>query len=126
MLGMGLEETIEHLIAMRKDTRFARPDRAAIEQNLPSGILSDSQAVGIWNMLLQSDDPSEVCRWYRTYRDSPHCTVPKQHLRAMRDTMITAMRESNRSDSKPRKEKKKNTHYPDYLNTWHSPERQSA
>lgn len=70
-------------------------------------------------MMLQADDPSEVCRWYRTYRDSDHCAVPREKLRAMRDTMITAMREENRKDKSPRKEKKKGVHYMDYENTWH-------
>lgn len=96
---------------MRKDTRFARPDRAEIESKLPPGTLADSQALAIWNMMLQSDDPSEVARWYRSYRDSDHCTVPRQQLRSMRDTMITSMREANRNDKHPRKEKKAGTHY---------------
>jgi len=103
---------------MRKDTRFARPERAEIESRLPAGTLADQQAVGIWNMVLQSDDPSEVSRWYRTYRDSPHCAVPREKLRAMRDTMITAMREENRKDSKPRKEKKKGIHYSALPDGW--------
>jgi hypothetical protein len=96
---------------MRKDTRFARPDRLEIESKLPPGTLSDSQALGIWNLCLQADDPSEVAHWYRSYRDSPHCTVPRQKIRNMRDTMVTAMRESNRNDPNPRKEKKAGTHY---------------
>jgi hypothetical protein len=96
---------------MRKDTRFARSDRSDIEAKLPPGTLGDSQAMGVWNMMLQADDPSEVCRWYRNYRDSPHCTVPRQNLRAMRDTMITDMREANRRDDNPRKEKKGGIHY---------------
>jgi hypothetical protein len=109
---------------MRKDTRFARPERAEIESKLPPGTLLDPQAVGVWNMMLQSDDPSEVSRWYRTYRDSEHCTVPKQNLRAMRDTMITAMREANRQDPNPRKEKKAGTHYQKHVDT--TPQRHSA
>ena len=96
---------------MRKDTRFARPNRSEIESKLPPGTLSDAQTMGVWNMMLQSDDPSEVCRWYRTYRDSDHCTTPRQHLRSMRDTMIASMREANRKDSNPRKEKKAGVHY---------------
>ena len=96
---------------MRKDTRFARPDRVDLESRLPPGTLSDTQALGIWDMILRGDDPSEVSHTYRMYRDSPSCTVPKPILRAMRDTMITAMRESNRQDSSPRKEKKRGVHY---------------
>jgi hypothetical protein len=110
---------------MRKDTRFARPDRTEIESRLPPGTLSDAQALGIWNLCLQADDPSEVAHWYRSYRDSNHCSVPRQKLRAMRDTMITAMRESNRQDSKPRKEKKAGVHYHTYPDGW-MPRRKSA
>ena len=78
---------------MRRDTRFKRPAREDLEANLPSNTLSDNQTIGIWNMMLQSDDPSEVSRWYRSYRDSPHCSVPREKLRAMRDIMILGMRE---------------------------------
>ena len=108
---------------MRKDTRFARPDRSEIESKLPPGTLSDAQSMGVWNMMLQSDDPSEVARWYRSYRDSDHCTVPRQKLRAMRDTMITAMREANRKDPKPRKEKKLGVHYSGHNNGFVQPRR---
>jgi hypothetical protein len=48
---------------------------------------------------------------YRSYRDSNHCTVPREKLRAMRDTMITSMRESNKNDKNPRKEKQAGVHY---------------
>jgi hypothetical protein len=106
---------------MRKDTRFARPERSEIESKLPSGVLKEAQALGIWNMMLQADDPSEVCRWYRTYRDSDHCAVPQKNLRAMRDTMITAMREANRKDPKPRKEKKLGVHYDGHNNGFMRP-----
>jgi hypothetical protein len=81
---------------MRKDTRFRRPDRSEIESKLPAKILSD---------------PSEVSHWYRSFRDSKYCDVPREHLRAMRDAMITAMREENRKDPNPRKEKKAGVHY---------------
>jgi len=103
---------------MRKDTRFNRPPREDLEGRLPSGTLSSSQEMGIWNMMLQSDDPSEVCRWYRSYRDSPHCDVPREKLRAMRDIMVNGMRESNKKDPAKRLEKRKGTHYADYENEW--------
>jgi hypothetical protein len=103
---------------MRKDTRFRRPERSEIESKLPKGVLSDPQALGVWNLCLQADDPSEVSHWYRSFRDSKHCTVPREHLRAMRDTMITSMRESNKLDSHPRKEKKKGKHYHTYPDGW--------
>ena len=96
---------------MRKDTRFRRPERQEIESRLPAGTLADPQAMGIWNMMLRGDDPSDVAHTYRMYRDSKHCSVPRQHLRSMRDTMITAMREANREDPNPRKEKKAGVHY---------------
>jgi hypothetical protein len=111
---------------MRKDTRFKRPSREDLESRLPSGTLSDSQVVGIWNMMLQSDDPSEVSRWYRSYRDSPHCSVPREKLRAMRDTMIIGMREENKNDPTKRLEKKKGTHYMDYENEWTLKPREGA
>jgi hypothetical protein len=103
---------------MRKDTRFRRPERHEIESRLPAGTLADPQALGIWNMMLQCDDPSDVAHKYRSYRDSSHCSVPREHLRSMRDTMITAMRESNREDLKPRKEKKKGVHYDAMPDGW--------
>jgi hypothetical protein len=96
---------------MRKDTRFRRPERQEIESRLPAGTLADPQALGIWNLCLQADDPSEVAHWYRSYRDSSHCSVPRKDLRAMRDAMINAMREANREDPNPRKEKKAGVHY---------------
>jgi hypothetical protein len=103
---------------MRKDTRFARPDRAEIESKLPSGILSNAQALGVWNMMLRGDDPSDIAHTYRSYRDSKYCEVPRDHLRAMRDAMVTSMREANRKDSKPRKEKKKGVHYSTMPDGW--------
>jgi len=103
---------------MRRDTRFRRPERIEIESRLPPGILADPHALGVWNYMIQCDDPSDVAHKYRSYRDSDHCSVPKEHLRAMRDTMITAMRESNREDPNPRKEKKKGKHYNTYPDGW--------
>jgi hypothetical protein len=110
---------------MRKDTRFRRPDRSEIEARLPSGTLDDPQALGVWNMVLRSSDPSEVAHWYRSYRDSDLCQVPRKSLRAMRDTMIQCMREANREDPNPRKEKKKGKHYQGY-NDGHMPERKGS
>ena len=110
---------------MRRDTRFRRPERQDIESRLPAGSLADTQALGIWNMMLQCDDPSDVAHKYRSYRDSDYCSVPKEKLRAMRDTMITAMREANREDPNPRKEKKKGKHYSGH-NDGHLPERRGS
>jgi hypothetical protein len=110
---------------MRKDTRFARPERAEIESKLPPGTLSDPQALGVWNLCLQADDPSEVSHLYRSFRDSQHCSVPRKSLRAMRDTMIESMREANRKDPKPRKEKKAGVHYDRMTDGW-MPMRKSA
>lgn len=110
---------------MRRDTRFRRPERSELESKLPFNVSDDPQAVGIWSMMLQSDDPSEVTRWYRTYRDSQHCSLPVEKLRIMRDTMITAMRESNRQDPKPRVEKHKGRHYV-AIDEWYRPERKGA
>ena len=110
---------------MRKDTRFRRPARETIESKLPSGCLGDSQALGVWNMMLQNDDPSDVAHTYRSFRDSKYCSVPREHLRAMRDAMITSMREANREDPNPRKEKKKGKHYHSHPDGW-MPQRKSA
>ena len=106
---------------MRKDTRFRRPERHEIESQLPSGILKDPQALGVWNMMLQNDDPSDVAHTYRSFRDSKHCSVPREHLRAMRDRMIECMREENRKDSHPRLEKKKGKHYYQHPDNWMPP-----
>ena len=103
---------------MRKDTRFRRPDRTEIEAKLSKEILRDPQALGVWNMMLQNDDPSDVAHTYRSFRDSKYCTVPREHLRSMRDAMITSMREENRKDSSPRKEKKKGIHYDSMPDGW--------
>jgi hypothetical protein len=108
---------------MRKDTRFARPERTEIESKLPSGIFSDAQALGVWNMMLRSSDPSEVANWYRSYRDSDRCSVPQKNLRAMRDTMIQCMREANRQDPNPRKEKKLGVHYDGHNDGFMQPRR---
>lgn len=111
---------------MRKDTRFQRPERSELESRLPKGTLKDAQSIGVWNMMLQADDPGEVTRWYRAYRDSKHCTLPRNQLRAMRDTMITAMRESNQKDPKPRMEKRKGIHFMDYEKEWQDKMRKGA
>ena len=103
---------------MRKDTRFRRPDRSEIETKLPNGILKDPQALGVWNMMLRGDDPSDIAHTYRSFRDSSHCTVPREHLRAMRDAMISSMREANKQDPKPRVEKKKGIHYDSMPDGW--------
>lgn len=111
---------------MRKDTRFARPPREEIESKLPNGLLEDPQVLGVWNMMVQSDDPSEVARWYRSYRDSPHCTIPTDKLRLMRDTMITSMREANKEDPTRRVEKRKGVHYLDMESSWYLEPRTGA
>lgn len=96
-----------------------------MEEKLPKGILSDPQALGVWNMMLQNDDPSDVAHTYRSFRDSKHCTVPREHLRSMRNTMIASMREANKKDPKPRIEKKKGVHYSAMPDGW-MPRRTSA
>lgn len=106
---------------MRRDTRFKRPDRSEIEAKLPSGTLADAEALGIWNLMLQADDPSEVAYRYRSYRDSPHCSVPREKLRTMRDTMITSMREANKQDPNPRKHKQAGVHYDKHNDGWTRP-----
>jgi hypothetical protein len=111
---------------MRKDTRFARPSREEIESKLPNSLLEDPQVLGVWNMMVQSDDPSEVARWFRSYRDSPHCSIPIEKLRAMRDTMISSMRDANKEDPSKRVEKRKGTHYPNIGSSWYLEPRTGA
>ena len=111
----------EQRIPMRKDTRFRRPERHEIESRLPAGTLADPQALGVWNMMLQNDDPSDVAHTYRSFRDSKYCDVPRDKLKAMRDTMIECMREANKQDIKPRIEKKKGKHYHQYPDNWVPP-----
>ena len=89
---------------MRNDTRFARSDRATLESKLPPGTLDGPQAQGIWEFFLRCDDPSGVAHCYRNYRDSDKCEVPRQNLRAMRDTMVNDMREQNKLSRRPRVE----------------------
>jgi len=110
---------------IRKDTRFNRHSYAELTEKLPPGTLSNSEARGIWEFMNRCDDPSDVAHTYRSYRDSEHCTVPKEHLRNMRDTMIASMREENRKDSNPRKEKKKGVHYAPHNDGW-MPQRTGA
>jgi len=87
---------------MRKDTRFNRSDRATLTSKLPPGTLNDPQAAGVWEFFLRCDDPSHVAHTFRSYRDSDKCAVPREKLRAMRDTMVEDMREQNKKDPKPR------------------------
>jgi hypothetical protein len=80
--------------------------------------LKDSQALGIWNLMKQADDPSHVSHLYRQYRDSKYCSVPKDQLRRMRDVMISDMREQNKSSSRPRRQTQVGRNAP----TWNDPQ----
>lgn len=103
---------------MRRDTRFPRPERSELESRLAPGTLNHPQAYGVWSIFLQCDDPSDVAHKFRSYRDSPHCEIPREKLRDMRDVLIQGMRESNRNSDKPLKEKHKGVHYMDYEKVW--------
>lgn len=103
---------------MRRDTRFPRPDRYSLESKLPPGTLAHPQAAGVWSIFLQCDDPSEVAHRFRSYRDSDYCSIPRENLRAMRDTLILGMREANKAAAKPLKEKQKGVHYMNYEKEW--------
>lgn len=65
---------------------------------------ADPQALAIWNFFRNADDPSHVAQIYRNYRDSKYCTLPKEHLRRMRDIMVSDMREHEKNSHKPRKQ----------------------
>jgi hypothetical protein len=103
---------------MRTDTRFPRPERSVLEDRLSPGTLKHPQSPVVWSMFLQCDDPSDVAHKFRSYRDSNLCSVPRELLRDMRDTLIQGMRESNRNSPKPLVEKKKGVHYMDYEKEW--------
>ena len=79
--------------------------------------LSDPQSLAIWNYFRNADDPSHVSHIYRQYRDSKYCEVPKNHLRRMRDVMITDMRENEAKAKKRRKQTQVGRNAP----TWNHP-----
>ena len=106
---------------MIKDTRFPRSDRQTLEGKLPPGTLDDAQAWGVWNFLIQSDDPSNVSQIYRSYRDSDRCTLPREKLRAMRDVMVNDMREQNKLSKKPRVQTQIGNNTPGYNDGRQSP-----
>lgn len=110
---------------MIKDTRYPRSERPILEGKLPPGTLSDTQAAGIWEFFMRCDDPSDVAHMYRSYRDSDRCTLPRENLRAMRDTMVNDMRESNRMSKKPRIQTQRGNNTPGYNDGYQSP-RKSA
>lgn len=111
---------------MKTDNRFPRPDRQTLESRLEPGTLDHPQAAGVWSIFLQCDDPHDVVHKFRSYRDSNYCSIPREKLRNMRDTMILGMRESNRSSSRPMKEKQKGVHYIDYEKEWYDKQRTGA
>jgi len=111
---------------MRIDTRFPRHPRSEIEGRLKSNTLSHPQSYGVWSIFLQCDDPSDVAHKFRSYRDSKYCSIPREDLRDMRDTLIESMRESNQKLKNPRKERKKGVHYPDYTDNWNNSYRTGA
>jgi hypothetical protein len=79
--------------------------------------LSNPQTLGIWNLMKQADDPSHVSYIYRSHCDSKYCSVPKEHLRLMRDTMIRDMREHEAQAKKPRRQTQVGRNAP----TWNDP-----
>jgi hypothetical protein len=103
---------------MRKDTRFSRSSREDLRSKLNPGTLSDAQALGVWDMMLRADDPSEVSHLYRSYRDSGRCTLPKETLRHMRDVMVSDMREQNRKDPNPRVQTQRGRNTAAYNDGW--------
>jgi hypothetical protein len=106
--------------------KFPLPNREVIEERLLPGTLSTHEDRVIWGFMLRCSDPSEVAHTYRNYRDSPHCNVPREKLRSMRDALIVSMREANRETGYGAKEKRKKVHYPDYENDRYINGRKSA
>lgn len=80
--------------------------------------LKDAQTLGIWNLMKQADDPSHVSHLYRQYRDSKYCAVPKEHLRRMRDVMISDMREHEKNSPSRKKQTQIGRNAP----TWNDPQ----
>jgi hypothetical protein len=80
--------------------------------------LGDPQTLGVWNAMKNADDPSHVAFIYRSHCNSKYCSVPKEHLRRMRDVMVSDMREHEKNSKKPRKQTQVGNNAP----TWNSPE----
>ena len=80
--------------------------------------LADPQTLGVWNMFKNADDPSHVSFLYHNYKNSKHCSVPKNQLRRMRDVMISDMKEKNKESDKPRKQTQVGRNAP----TWNDPQ----
>jgi len=80
--------------------------------------LADPQTLGVWNMMKNADDPSHVAFIYRSQCNSKYCSVPKEHLRHMRDTMVKDMREHERNSPTRRKQTQVGNNAP----TWNSPQ----
>jgi len=90
----------------------------AENEDMVSVDLKDQQALGIWNMFKLAEDPSHVSHLYRQYRDSKSCSVPKNHLRRMRDVMIADMKEKNQEAKNPRRQTQRGKNAP----TWNDPQ----
>jgi hypothetical protein len=82
--------------------------------------LADPQTLGVWNMMKNADDPSHVAFIYRSQCNSKHCSIPKEHLRRMRDVMIADMRENEKNSSSRRKQTQVGRNAP----TWNDPQLQ--
>ena len=80
--------------------------------------LADPQTLAIWNFFKNADDPSHVAHLYRSNCQSKYCSVPKEHLRLMRDTMIRDMRENEAKAQKPRRQTQVGNNAP----TWNDPQ----
>ena len=105
---------------------YPKPNRDYIEERLPPGTISNHEEGVIWGFFLRCSDPSDVAHTYRSYRDSPYCNTSKEKLRAMRDTLIEAMRSYNKELGSPGKEKRRGIHFPDYRNERYLQDRKSA
>ena len=88
------------------------------EEDMVRVNLADPQTLGIWNMFKNADDPSHVSFLYHNYKNSKHCSVPKNQLRRMRDVMISDMKEQEKNSPKRRKQTQVGRNAP----TWNSPQ----
>jgi hypothetical protein len=80
--------------------------------------LGNPETLAIWNFFKNADDPSHAAHIYRSYCNSKHCSVPKQHLRHMRDVIVSDMRENEKKTDKRRKQTQVGRNAP----TWNDPQ----
>lgn len=85
---MVMAPALPHLSSAHNDDNNPPPGRSKVDTGVS---FTDPQEWGVWNYLKRSQSPIDVIQTYRSFRDSPHCDVPKEKLRLMRDTILGDM-----------------------------------